>query len=86
MITSFLNEVDIVPLACEDDLSMYVIIVYPLACLTAFLMNDALLSISPAGRGQFVKILINLELHSKFGSFFAYFFILTLSSHWYAKR
>ena len=38
---------------------MHVNIVYP-----PFLMDEALLSISPAGRGQLVKMLITLELHA----------------------
>ena len=45
-----------------------------------FLMEEALLSISPAGRGQLVKMLISLEPHSIFGSNFAYAFNLSLSS------
>ena len=43
-------------------------------------MDEALLSISPAGSGQLVKILITLESHGIFRSNFAYLFILTLSS------
>ena len=49
-------------------------------------MDEALLSISRAGRGQLVKMLITLEPHGTFGSNLAYLkklFILTLSSHWY---
>ena len=46
-------------------------------------MGEALLSISPAGRGQLVKILITLEPHGIFGSNFVHLYILTLSSHWY---
>ena len=46
-------------------------------------MDEALLSISPAGRGQIVKILITLEPHGIFGSNFSYLFS-TLSCHWYA--
>ena len=38
-----------------------------------------------AGWGQLVKMLINFETHGVFGSNFAYLFILTMSSHWYAK-
>ena len=49
-------------------------------------MDEAFLSISLARRGHLVKVLITLERHDKFGSNFAYLFILTLSSHWYAKR
>ena len=44
-------------------------------------MDDALLSMSPVGRGQLVKMLITLEPHGIFGSNFAYLSILTLSSH-----
>ena len=65
---------------------MYVLIAaflfWPSIC-TAFLMDEALLSISPAGSGQLVKILITLESHGIFRSNFAYLFILTLSSHLY---
>ena len=53
---------------------------------TIISVSLSLLSISPAGRGQLVKMLITLEPHGIFGSIFAYLFILTLSSHWYAKR
>ena len=48
-------------------------------------MDKALLSISQAGPGQLVKVLITLEYHGIFGLKFAYF-ILTLSSNWYANR
>ena len=51
-----------------------------------FLMDEALLNISPVGHGRLVKILITFEPHGIFGSNFAYLFILTLSNHWYAKR
>ena len=43
-------------------------------------MDEALLSISPAGRGQLVKMLTTLEPHSIFGSNFAYAFNLSLLS------
>ena len=46
---------------------MHVKIVLPLICVTAFLMDEALLSISPAGRGELVKMLITLEPHGIFG-------------------
>ena len=49
------------------------------------MMDKALLSISPAGRCQLVKMLITLEQHGTFGSHFELLFILTLSSHWYAN-
>ena len=65
---------------------MHVNIVQPLACVTALLMDEALLSISPVGHGQLVKMLITLELHGVFRSNFAYLFILKMSSHWYVKR
>ena len=48
-------------------------------------MDVALLSISLAGRGHLVKMLLSLEPHGIFGSNFAYLFILTVSSHCYAK-
>ena len=38
----------------------------------SFFIDEALLSISPAVRGQLVKILITLEPHGIFGSYFAY--------------
>ena len=44
-------------------------------------MNEALLSINPAGRGHLVKMLITLEPRDIFGSNFAYLFILTLLSN-----
>ena len=60
-------------------------LVQRLACIIAFFLKDvALMSISPAGRGQLVKILKTLEPHGIFGSNLAYLYILTLSSHWYA--
>ena len=51
-----------------------------------FALFLTLLSISSTDRVQLVKKLINLEPHSIFGSNFAYLFILTLSSHCYAKH
>ena len=59
-------------------------------CLTTgmrnmYLKDEALLSIGMAGRGQLVKMLIALEPHGIFGSNWAYFYILTLSSHWNAN-
>ena len=52
------------------------------------MMDKALLSISPVGRGQFMKMLITLEPHGILGSNFAYIVLIyfTISSHWYAKR
>ena len=44
------------------------------------------MSLSLVGRGQLVQMLISLEPHGIYGSNFAYYFFLTLSSHWYAKR
>ena len=44
-------------------------------------MDEALLSISLTSRGQLVKMLITLEPHGIFGSYFAYFFISTLYSY-----
>ena len=49
-----------------------------------FLVDEGLLSISPACCDQLVKILITLEPYGVFGSKFEYLCIL--SSHWYAKR
>ena len=46
--------------------------------------DEALPNISPAGRGQLVKMFITLEPHVMFSSNFAYF--LTLSGHSHAKR
>ena len=48
--------------------------------------DDASPSIIFAGRPLLVKILITLEPHGIFRSKFAYFCILTLYGHWYAKR
>ena len=48
-------------------------------------MDEGLLSIISAGCGQLVKMLTTLEWHGIFGPNFAYLFVLTLSSHWYAK-
>ena len=49
-------------------------------------MDEALLSISPAGRVQLVKIIIILEPHGLlvFELNFSYLYILTLFSDWYA--
>ena len=58
-----------------------------LHCLDTGLQNDdeALLSISLAGYGQLVKILIALEPHGIFSLNFAYFNILRLSSVYQIK-
>ena len=48
-------------------------------------MDESFLSISPAGRGQLVKMLITLEQYSSFGSSLADLFILTLFNHCYAN-
>ena len=53
-------------------------------CLTTgmrnkLFMDEALLSISQASRGQLVKMLITLEQ-------FCVIIYFTLSSHWYAKQ
>ena len=48
--------------------------------------DEASPSISPAGRGQLVKMLITLESHDIFCSNFAYLYNLTLSGIWYTKR
>ena len=45
------------------------------------LMDEGLLNIISAGCGQLIKILITLEPRGRFGSNFAYLFILTLFSH-----
>ena len=65
---------------------MHVYSVLPMKWLKPFLMDEALLSISPASRGQLVKMLFTLVSHAAFGSNFAYLFVLTLYNHWYAKR
>ena len=59
--------------------------VQQLTCVTDFLMDEGLLSFISAYCGQLVKMFITLELHGIFRSNCAYLFILTLSSHWYAK-
>ena len=46
---------------------MYVNIIDPLACVTAFFDGRGLLSIISAGCGQLMNILIALELHGIFG-------------------
>ena len=46
--------------------------------------DEALPSISLAGRGQLVIMLITLEPHGIFWSNFAYLYIETLSGYWYA--
>ena len=48
-------------------------------------MDESLLSISLAGSGHLVKMLITLEPHGILRSNFAYLYILSLSSHWFAK-
>ena len=65
---------------------MHVNIVEPLACVTAFLMDEALLSISPAGCGQFMKMLLTFESCVIFGTNFTYLYMSTLTIHWYAKQ
>ena len=47
-------------------------------------MDEGLLNIISASCGQLVKKLVALEPFVIFGSKFAYFFILTLCSHWFA--
>ena len=71
-------------LYCDQILHTYIFY----HCLDTGLQNgdEASLSISPAGRGQLVKMLITLEPHDIFLSNIAHFYILTLSGHWYAKR
>ena len=64
---------------------MHVNIILPLASVTAFLRNEALLSISLAGPWSVSENACH-EQHGIFGSKFAYLFILTLSSHWYTKH
>ena len=49
-------------------------------------MDEALRSKSSATRGQLVKMLITLEPRGICWSNFAYFYILTLSRHWYEKK
>ena len=66
---------------------MHASTVLPLACVTVFLMDEALLSIStsPAGCGQSVEMLIALEPHGIFGINLAYLSIYTLFSICNAK-
>ena len=54
-------------------------------CNSLSLVDEVLLSISPAGGGQLVKMLTTLEPYDIFGSNVAYLFMITLSSHWFAK-
>ena len=56
---------------------MHVNIVYQLTSVTTFLMDEALLSISPAGRGQLVRMIITLEPHCIFETNFACLYTLT---------
>ena len=49
-------------------------------------MDEALLSISPIGRGQLVKMLITFELHGIFSSNYAYVCMSKLSNHWHAQQ
>ena len=49
------------------------------------MMDKDLLSTISVGFGQLVKMLITFEPHGIFESNFAYLFILSLSSHWYAS-
>ena len=53
--------------------------------VVVFLVEEAMLSISPVSRGPLVKMIITFEPHGIFGSNFADFFILSLSIHWYAN-
>ena len=46
---------------------MYVNIIDPLACVTAFFDGRGMLSIISAGCGQLMNIFIGLELHGIFG-------------------
>ena len=64
--------------ACEHDLTTGI-------CNSLFMMDEDLQSIISAGRRQLVKMLITLEPHGIFGLNFAYLFIFSLSSHWYAN-
>ena len=48
--------------------------------------GEASASIILTGQALFVKMLITLKCIDIFGSNFVYLCILTLSSHWYAKR
>ena len=64
---------------------MHVNIILPLECVTALFDGRGLAEHHISRCGQLVKMLITLEQHDIFGSNFAYLFILTLSSHWYAK-
>ena len=54
--------------------------------IESFMIGDGLIGISLAGRGLLLIMLIILEPHDISGSNFAYLFILTLTSRWYAKH
>ena len=54
-------------------------------CNNIFLMSEGSLSIDSASCDQLVKMLMTLEPHGIVGSNFAYLFILTFSSYWYAN-
>ena len=58
---------------------MYVYVVLPLACVIAFLMDEALLSISQTSRGQIVKMLTTPEPQGNLDQI-VYSFILILFS------
>ena len=47
---------------------MHVNIVVPLACVTFFLIDSTLLSVSPVGRGILVKIVKSLKLQGIFST------------------
>ena len=51
---------------------MHVNSVQPFVCVTLFLLDEGLRSISSVVQGQLVKMLITLETHGIFGSNFAY--------------
>ena len=61
---------------------MHINIWEPLACSTAFLVDEALLSISLDCRGQLVKVPITLEPHSRFGSYTSHWFLDCLILHY----
>ena len=65
---------------------IHVNIVYRLACITTFYDGRGIAEHQLYICGQKEKLLITLDSRGIIGSNFVYLCILTLSSHWYAKR
>ena len=59
-------------MSLECMLTLSLACVKSLACVTAFLMDEALQSIRPSVYGHLVKTLITLEPHGIFGSIFIF--------------